>query len=260
MTAVKNKKAFSLAEIMVVIAIIAILATIVIPASKTLIESFEMDSQIKPVIGTALANARALAISRKGYAGIRFQQDLHGDQYMILIVHDRISTGLANGFMAAQGRTPMKLPEVVGVMDLMVNESPVANDADIENQVQLNDTTTFSILFSPAGRLITHMVRVRNKDGLTDGSGTFSSDEVFNTIDSIDIYEVGKFVQDDYWDPADPDSGEALGYGPENSRKGFVIYKKSRLKETKPDHRWSNYLSKLEMIYVNPYSGHMISN
>ena len=79
MTAVKNKKAFSLTEIMVVIAIVAILATIVIPAAKTLIESFEMDSQVKPVIGAALANARAIAMREQKYAGIRFQQDLSGD-------------------------------------------------------------------------------------------------------------------------------------------------------------------------------------
>jgi len=261
-TAVKNKKAFSLAEIMVVIAIIAILATVVIPAAKTMVESFEMSSQINPVIGAALANARALAMKEQKYAGIRFQQDLSGSQYMILIIHDDIKTGLAYGFRAVQGRKPMKLPEAIGVMDFMVKdhaaglpaEFPVATDTDINDPAELVDVTSFSIVFSPAGKLIIHPVRVRNRDGLIDSDSAVSDDDVFNTLDRVDIDGVGKFVQDDYL---------AEGWYQEFSRKSFVVYKKSRLKEIRPDRRWSTYLEDLERnqkVYVNPYSGHMISD
>ena len=266
MTAVKNKKAFSLADVMVVMAIIAILAAILMPAAKTLIESFETASQVNPVIGVALANSRALAIKERKYVGIRFQQDLTGDQYMIQIIHDDISTGLANGFRAVQGRKPMKLPEAVGVMDLMVvtrkrntsghvviDELPAVNNGMINEQSELNDTTAFSIVFSPAGRLITHNVWIRNRDGRTDDT---SDDDVFNVIDNVEK-GIGKFLQDDYWGESGSDD---LGYGLENSRKGFVVYKKSRLKEVRFDRRWSDYLSRLKVVYVNPYSGRIISD
>jgi len=147
-------------------------------------------------------------------------------------------------------------------MDFMVKdhaaglpaEFPVATDTDINDPAELVDVTSFSIVFSPAGKLIIHPVRVRNRDGLIDSDSAVSDDDVFNTLDRVDIDGVGKFVQDDYL---------AEGWYQEFSRKSFVVYKKSRLKEIRPDRRWSTYLEDLERnqkVYVNPYSGHMISD
>jgi prepilin-type N-terminal cleavage/methylation domain-containing protein len=270
-TAVKNKKAFSLAEMMVVITIIAILATIVIPSARTLIESFEMTSQINPVIGAALANARAIAMKEQKYAGIRFQQDLSGNQYMILIIDNELSGTPANGFKAVAGRKPMKLPEAIGVMDFkVVTRVPVLTATDtaidddtltdaeandlINDQFELNDVVSFSLVFSPSGKLATRMVQVWNRDKALTMIDS-SKDDVFNTLNNVDQNNVGKFVQDDYWRPADN-----LGWGFEFSRKSFVVYKKSRLKEAGHNRRWSTYLNKLKRIYVNPYSGQIISD
>ena len=117
----------------------------------------------------------------------------------------------------------------------------------------------FSIIFSPSGKLITRQVQVRNRDGVTDESST---DDVFNTLDNVDIYGIGQFVDDGYdglWDPATPNGSDDWAWGPENSRRGFVIYNKNDFNKVSPNRRWSNYLRHLEVLYVNPHSGRIIN-
>jgi hypothetical protein len=228
------------------------------------------------MISGALSTARAIAAKEQRYAGVRFQTAYHPDgplnapQYMIFIVQDPTMVGTRGyGFRAVEGLKPIKLPENVVVTDFTVvvsrNENNPVNPSDekrldnpaISNSEKndlinnyhlqyLMDTITFSIIFSPSGKLVIHGVRIRNRDSLaTNGS----SDDIFNTLGNVPN-GIGMFVQDDYFD---------YGLGPEPSRSSFVIYDRERFGQTNPNKRWTDYLSKLEMIYINPYTGRMIA-
>lgn len=259
----KTKTGFTLTELLTVIAIIVVLVAIGMPAAREALESFESSVGVRHLISSALGSARAIAASQQKYAGLRFQQDLDGNQYMIFIVHDKPATNLAYGFCAVGGYKPMKLPRSVGVMDLTVRTDPcdarnaddmpievedddAASDLNINDAFELDDTTTFSIVFSPAGKLVIHDVRVRNRDGQT---GDTSDDDVFNTSNNVDD-GIGMFYQDDY---------ASLGLGQERSRNSFVVYDKKEFESVDAQSRWTDCLQYLEVVYVSPYTGQIIN-
>jgi len=273
----QTNSGLTLTEMVVVIAIISLLVALGLPAVRVFRESFESRSGGKSMISAALSSARAIAAKEQHYAGIRFQQDLAGNQYMVFIVHDFEKTGLNPGFRAVEGLKPIKLPESLGVTDLMVriNHGTDWTDAeDIRDEAlkvaylddtnpqnigpdrknkYITDTSSFSIVFSPSGKLIMRDVRVRNRDGIykpNNGvSGKVSTDSIFNSPDNITNYRVGMFIQDDYAE---------LGLGAESSRNRFVIYDKIQLDKLDAMRRF-DYLSKLELVYINPYTGTIIS-
>jgi len=281
MKAKSRQSGFTLTEMTVVIAVVALLVSLGLPAARMLFNSFESKSGARAMISAAMASARAIAAKEQRYVGVRFQQDLDGNQYMVFIVHDPApepyGTNLTNGFRAVEGVEPIKLPDSLGVMDLMVriNHNPgdyPARDTDdeqlkveyLDDMSPLNlgpdgknkyimDTCSFSILFSPSGKMVIHNVRVRNRDGVyqPDNSNPLkvvSMDDIFNSPANMTNYGVGMFVQDDYAE---------LGLGAESSRNKFIIYDKTQFDELDGDGR-SNYLSGLEFIYINPYTGTMI--
>jgi len=243
------KTGFSLTELLVVVAVISLLVGIGITAAKGLLASFESSRGVKNVISAALSSARAMARSSDEYpyAGVRFQKDVEGNYYLILIVNDEDKTGLVNGFCAIKGRKPMRLPSDVGLMDLRLvdrvydatgrilemNDVTINDDSWIDEPEEVAETSTFSIVFSKAGKIVTHQVWVRGND------------EVFN------VPGVGMFVQDDY-----PDDG----YGPEYSRNNFVIYSKRDFEKVNSASRYTDYLQHLNQEYVNPYTGELVVN
>jgi type II secretory pathway pseudopilin PulG len=267
---------FTLTEMVLVVATIALLLGLGLPAIRALLGSFESDTGTKGVINAALSNARAIAAREQRYAGIRFQQDADGNQYIIFIVHDFEKTGLSPGFRAVANTKPIKLPENSGVIDLMVRsnygtssaaaasllDEPLSpthlddtNPGNLGPDGQNNyirDTSCFSIIFSPSGKLVTRSVRVRNKEGIYQPdngvSGKMSTDDVFNSPINITTYGVGKFVQDDYAE---------LGLGAESSRNSIVIYNKNHFVKLNAQDRF-DYLHSLTIIYINPYTGTMI--
>jgi hypothetical protein len=227
------------------------------------------------MISAGLASARAIAAKEQRYAGIRFQNRYqeggHGCQYIIFIVQD--PEILANGFRAVEGLQPIKLPDSVGVMDLMVRtdhrpnrfgaenpddrplEAGDLDDTDAGNLVDdrniyITDTTSFSIVFSPSGKLVIHNVRLRNRDGhYRPVSPNDSMDDIFNSPENIENRNIGMFVQDDYAEH---------GLGAEKSRNRFVIYDRSLFDEMDEDGRF-DYLHDLDVIHINPYTGTMIN-
>ncbi len=275
---------FSLSEMLVVISVIVLLIGIGIPAARQIIDSFESSAGLKNVISAALSNARAIAIKNPecAYAGLRFQQDQNGRGYMIFIIRDSsdiptvkeidadpevTGTGLVNGFRAVKGLKPIKLPANVGLMDLnlvdrvlvpgfgaVTSDTVINEDSLIDEPQELAEATTFSIVFSKSGKLVTHQVWVRNRHGRTPISESvlISNDDVFNTYTKITRPSVpyGMFIQDDYW---------AVGFGPENSRNHFIIYDKRAFAAVDTDSRWTDYLSVLEVLYVNSYTGEIIN-
>ncbi len=280
---------FSLSEMLVVISVIVLLIGIGIPAARQITDSFESSAGLKNVISAALSNARAIATKNQKYAGLRFQQDQNGRGYMIFIVHDPAKgrwdneidadpgvtgAGLANGFRAVKGLKPVKLPANAGVMDLRIrlnlsNEvdpsdtaiavagDGAASNANIDDVREVTDTTTFSIIFSPSGKLVIHDVRIRNRHGRTEStvlteSARYSNDDVFNTYTKITRPSMpyGRFFQDDY---------AIFGLGQEHSRNSFVIYDKRAFAAVDTSSRWTDYLSGLEVLYINSYTGEIIN-
>ncbi len=286
------KNAFSLIELLVVIVIIATLVALAIPAINAMQKSFA-STGAESMIGTALSTARTLAISNNQYAGVRFQKagdpnandTLKADQYMIFIIYDKKKTDLVDGFVAVEGYRPIKLPSNIGVMDMKlgVGTADVNSNTDIDTNEELMDTTAFSIIFSPTGKLITRDVRIRNKDGIPDTEARRlnpSSDDVFNKKGDVDKKtpalvamvmgnETGMFYQDDYFGaslsgsdtPTYPDvagPNPNLGLGQEQSRNKFVIYNRDKFRKLDPGQRYTQYLGNLPMVYINAYTGEII--
>ena len=275
----------TLAEMTVVIAAIVLLANFGLPAIRTFLDSFESGTGPKPVISAALASARAIAAREQRYAGIRFQKaynpddplnPLKADQYMVFIVQN--PDMMAWGFQAVEGLKPMKLPDNLGVMDLTIvtnrnvrnpansaqvrlDDPVLGGDARINDYFELTDTTAFSIIFSPSGKLVIHGVRIRNRDGRTEATEipSISMDDTFNTLTKIanPVNPIGMFIQDDYFGGSYPNHG----LGPEPSRRSFIIYDRREFKRAyEKGLAYSDYLVKLvpDAIYINPYTGTMI--
>jgi type II secretory pathway pseudopilin PulG len=270
----------TLIEMTLVIATMALLVGFAVPAVRALRKSFQTQNGVRSMVEAALSSARAMAMSRQNYVGVRFQKLcvadsptdplnnlLNAPQYMIFIMHDEpAKSNLANGFRAVDGMAPIKLPETMGVMDL----TGISKDMDATTGIlylgQLSNATTFSIIFSPSGKVIVHPVRVRNRNGIyrpNNAAGPLqtSNDDIFNSIENICGARRGMFLQDDY-----PWKGTAgtleMGLDEENSRTGFVIYELDSLRAAYTSQTpWSGYLSRLvpEMLYVSPYTGNLIA-
>ncbi len=278
MNTLRKQSGITLMEMTVVVAIVALLAVFGLPAIRAFVNSLESKGPTEAMINAALSSARAIALKEQRYAGIRFQKaydpkgPLGAAQYMIFIIYEPPRSGitLTTMFRVIEGCEPIKLPETVGIFDGMIrtnngtSESAArcenANERElVENDFDdsilertVTDTSAFSILFSPSGKLVIHDVRVRDRDGdyqPDNGGSKVSMDDVFNSLVNIRDYVVGMFVQDDYAD---------LGLGGEKSRCKLKLYDCEKFRGlTNKTQRW-NYLNGLEFICVNAYTGEII--
>lgn len=267
MKAKYKQSGLTLIELTVVIVAAALLMSLGLPALRAFFNAFESQGSVTGMISSALASARTIALKNQRYAGIRFQKAYHPEgplkapQYLIFIVQD--PDMMAYGFRAVPGLKPIRLPETIGVMDLRrrtnidpmySGDEPIDDDSKINQPAELQDTTSFSIIFSPSGKLVIHDVRVRNRHGIfLPANPTESADDTFNSQENVINYNTGMFIQDDYAE---------LGLGKEASRNSFIVYEEQKFKRAYAQGRaWSEYLVKLtpEAIYINPYTGTIIS-
>jgi type II secretory pathway pseudopilin PulG len=292
MTRSSRHSALTLVEILVVLGIMAILFAIGVPAVKKIVESFDSSANVRSVITAALSHARSLAMAGNTYVGIRFQPEIHWkpavsryevkNTYMVLIRYDFDATGLDTGFRAVEDRKPVKLPESIGIIDgirvtrklnglkndiLIVAEDPIAIDANLDQDEEFFDASTFSIIFDKSGRLVTHEVRVRNRFGVPGGDVSanenktipdiwaLAPDDIFNLkkmafddTNNLSLKERTLLCQDDY----------LADFGPESSRNSFVIYDKKKFNAVPVGKQWSLYLKLLPKEYVNPNTGELV--
>jgi hypothetical protein len=275
----------TLIEMTLVLGTMVLLVGLSVPAVRSLTHSFQSEGAVKSMIDAALSSARAMAMTRQRYVGVRFQKLCTSDdpaeplkgivdapQYMIFIMsEEREKIGLANGFRAVDGLDPIKLPSTVGVMDLSNGvQAGMGNQRD----ESLADATTFSVIFAPSGRLVVHEVRVRNRQGEYQprndpGSGKAAHDDIFNSPENICLYKEGKFIQDDYSASKNLRSTREtveFGLGEELSVTRFVLYDTATLRTlyksgARPPAALSSYLNMLpaeKSVYVSWYSGHLI--
>lgn len=257
----RRQSGLSLTEIAVIIATIALLVGLSVPAVRAFINSFETGSSTKSIINSALFNARAIAAKEQKYAGVRFQKayqaegPLEAPQYMVFIIHDpEIPPSVAGnlGCRVVKGLKPIKLPKNVGVTDLLLgsnDDEEVDTDAEINNLDSLVDVTTFSILFSPSGKLILHTHKAQKRD---------LNDDVFNTKEYIEIRYQQENKTKMFIEDKDLNSVQPVD---EASRNSFIIYDRAQFNKTDVNSRWTDYLSKLESerIYINAYTGTIIN-
>ena len=88
--------------------------------------------------------------------------------------------------------------------------------------------------------------------------GKDGPDKVFNKKSLVDD-SYAMFYQDDYSESPKLLPYGYLGFGPEHSRNNFVIYDKRALAAVSTDSRWTDYLSGLEVLYINSYTGEIIN-
>ncbi|HUW18547.1 MAG TPA: prepilin-type N-terminal cleavage/methylation domain-containing protein [Sedimentisphaerales bacterium] len=276
MKAKARQSGMTLTEMTVVILAAALLASLAAPAVRGLLGSFESPGSTRAMISAAMASARAIAAKEHRYAGIRFQKAYDAKlptvdcpQYMIFIIHD---PNLARKdpcdyelpsrlFRAVEGLKPIRLPDSVGVMDLELGSisvpGPLADDVfepGLKDRI-LTDTTTFSVVFAPSGKLVIRGVQTRNRDGYPPSELPFprSYDDVFNKLQEV-ARGTGMFVQDD-------DENQGSGLWQELSRSSFIIYETAKFKKAYERGRaYSEYLALLgSKICINPYTGALIS-
>jgi len=228
MEAKSRQSGVTLTEMTVVVAVIALLVTFGLPAIRAFQGAFESEGSARSLISAGLATARAIAAREQHYAGIRCQQDLHGYQYMIFIIHDPERTERAYGFRAVEGLKPVRLSETIG----MVEAAEYFENFEGEGAV---DATTFSVVFSPTGKLIIRNVQVLRRS---------PDDTVFNDPSKNPMFE------DDYKNEWPLER--------EPSRNSLTIYNRALLNKLDMVQR-SEYLQSLEPIYINPYTGTIIS-
>jgi len=266
----------TLVETLVVVGIIAALVGFGLPAVRAMLRSFGSEESVRAMIQAALSSARAMALEQQRYVGVRFQKASLGDgdglnspQYMIFIAHDTRATDLATGFRALEGIQPIRLPDLLGVMDRTVvarradgsdvlREDLIRSDKDIDSIAEVNDTTTFSMVFSPEGHLIVlRSIRIRNRDGRSDKETPVSQDDVFNTESQVLQKDIlrrrGMFLQDDY---------PQRGLGAESSRRSFVVYRTREFEQAfRTGEAYSHYLAGLQskVLYVAPLTGAIVS-
>ncbi len=272
-----RQSGLSLLEETLVVAIVAIMIFLAVPAARHLFDRLQTPAGVKALISSALASARAIAARDQRYVGIRFQHACYKDtqgniqpeksplkmpQYMIFIEYQPVGQTASNDqdtFIAIEGIEPIKLPENIGVMDLTLTPNAgqiesISNNDEINDDRELLDTTTFSIVFSPAGKLVVREVLTRNRDGLTSGNAQKSEDDIINTWGQV---ENGYAM---FWQDNDTFSGLRLIQEP--SRRSFIIYDRGILRSLPPGKRYSMYLEELKekhMIYINPYTGTFIN-
>jgi Tfp pilus assembly protein FimT len=219
----KKTRAVTLTELLVMMAVMVILLAVAAPVAQKLAQSLGNSAGARNIIDAAMTSARAIAVREQSYAGVRFQQDSNGRQYLVFIINDPNATSYANGFRAVEGRKPTALPEGTGVIAGKPSTyTDVLWDENLATLTGYNSAVSSSIVFNSSGRLVIHPVRFK---------GTF----VFGNTQTA-------------WD-------DGQDY---NSINSFQIYTQNKFKPYPFPEIYTTYLKSLNTEFVNPYTGELV--
>ncbi len=255
--------AFSLVELLVVVAIIALMATLVLPAISNIMRSNKMGAT-ENIIRGMIATARAYAAENQKYAGIRFQKAANNRQYLVLI--EKVSAADPRQYQAVPNRKPVALPIGISLLsgDVSVDTDIDDDDTDSFNLV-LEGQQTFSIIFSPTGQLVIKQVEVHARD---------NEDEVFGgEAETLPPAPPALLSYDNEYRydhtagtvTAGP-SPSAWCDGWETSTTSFYIYEDEALKELNPATRYTDFvnleqtLDQIRFVLLNQYTGQAIKD
>jgi len=128
----RRRAAFTLVELLVVMAIILVVVTVTLPAVGRIIKSNNFASAINAVTAT-LGNARALAMGNDRHTAVAFLYDVETEQYSLMVLEEapggtegklttcatrRPEGAAAAAYRPAAGTTPVELPEGTAVFGL----------------------------------------------------------------------------------------------------------------------------------------------
>lgn len=260
---------FTLIEMLVVVGIIAIMVSLVMPAGSSMIQSHRKSSA-KNLIKTSLAQAQAYAAKERKYAGIRFQLDASGRQYLILVEAKRIviSNGsvipgawdfydLMDLYVPVDNVQPTAMPTGTVVL----NASELDFDIDANTEVEdweLEDATTFCVIFSPSGQLVKKPAQCGPR---VDPTVTQLEYLVYANLDDT------IFVGTEIMPPREglPLSGDliCLNNSPRSvkySQTGLLLFQLKELEEMSPIERYDYIMDSLvsKALMINVYTGKLI--
>ncbi len=256
----RRKAGFTLIEMLVVISIIAIMISLTVPAINNMVQSQRLTSA-KNLIRTALAQAQAYAVKERKYAGLRFQEDRAGRQYIILVesknitIIDGLNYGAWNNFQMQNLYTPvdnvlpMALPVGIAVLPtyrslweidfLPDNGDGIVGPGDGDGIIdpdELAEATTFCILFNPSGQLVMSSAQCGPRISSTKYPGyAISYNDYSNEEDSIFDNNASRLPSE-----GPPLLGDTLQLGYTNvktSQGGIYVYEKNTLEEVPGEER-----------------------